>query len=78
MGEIFSEAGGVVRGETCGFTQRVPQEIGTNISQAIYVSLPVSCSKRWLVRGTTVNEELEMCGCNSRRQMDHLIKYSAS
>ena len=69
MGENFLEAGGVVREVTCGFTQRVPQEIGTKISRAIYASLPVSCSKRWLVRGTTVKEVLEMCGCNSRRSV---------
>ena len=76
--ENFLEVGGVVRGVTCGFAQRVPQEIGTNISQAIYVGLPVSCSTRWLVLGTIVKKVLEMCGCNSRRYMDHLIKYSAS
>ena len=35
VGENFLEAGGVVREVTCGFTQRVPQEIGTKISRAI-------------------------------------------
>ena len=66
--KIFLEAGAVVLEVTCGFTQREPQEIGTKISRAIYVSsVPVSCSKRWLVRGTTVKEVLEMCGRNSRR-----------
>ena len=67
-----------MREVTCGFTQREPQEIGTKISQTFYVSLPVSCSKRKLVCGTTVKKVSEMCGYNSRHQMDHLIKYSAS
>ena len=64
--KFFLEAGGVVRQVTCGFTQREPQEIGTKISQTFYVSLPVSCSKRWLVCGTTVKKVSEVCGCNSR------------
>ena len=65
--KMFLAGDGVVREVTCEFTQRAPYEIGTKISQAFYVSLPLSRSKRWLLRGTTVKKVSEMCGCNSRR-----------